>query len=80
MEKIFSYAWRGKRGIEVEENKEGESDDDHYVDDEQGRKILQISFIIFLTNFFPPLQVFNASTKSTQRFKFTFSARREIRT
>ncbi|KAG5668317.1 hypothetical protein PVAND_016261 [Polypedilum vanderplanki] len=37
MEKIFSYAWRGKRGIELDENKEGgESDDDHYVDDEQG--------------------------------------------
>ncbi|XP_070508336.1 calcium uptake protein 3, mitochondrial isoform X4 [Chironomus tepperi] len=36
MEKIFSYAWRGKRGIEVEEGKEGEDDNDHLVDDEQG--------------------------------------------
>lgn len=32
MEKIFSFAWRGKRGIEAEEN----AADDHYVDDEQG--------------------------------------------
>ena len=33
MEKIFSYAWRGKRGIELEESPENE---DAYVDDEQG--------------------------------------------
>lgn len=32
MEKIFSFAWRGKRGIEVEEGQEN----DHLVDDEQG--------------------------------------------
>ena len=36
MEKIFSYAWRGKRGIEIEEGKEGEEDNDHLIDDEQG--------------------------------------------
>ncbi|KAL7014452.1 hypothetical protein ACKWTF_015936 [Chironomus riparius] len=36
MEKIFSYAWRGKRGIEIEEGKEGEDDNDHLIDDEQG--------------------------------------------
>ncbi|XP_058452224.1 calcium uptake protein 3, mitochondrial isoform X4 [Malaya genurostris] len=35
MEKIFSFAWKGKRGIE---SKEGEEPDEHddYVDDEQG--------------------------------------------
>lgn len=33
MEKIFSFAWRGKRGIEVDENSEAEND---LVDDEQG--------------------------------------------
>lgn len=36
MEKIFSYAWRGKRGIELDENKENPDEDDNYVDDEQG--------------------------------------------
>ncbi|XP_040158544.1 calcium uptake protein 3, mitochondrial isoform X4 [Anopheles arabiensis] len=35
MEKIFSFAWKGKRGIESKEGEEpGEHDD--YVDDEQG--------------------------------------------
>ncbi|EAT36619.1 AAEL011306-PA, partial [Aedes aegypti] len=35
MEKIFSFAWKGKRGIESKEGEEaGENDD--YVDDEQG--------------------------------------------
>uniref|UniRef100_A0AAG5CSX7 EF-hand domain-containing protein n=1 Tax=Anopheles atroparvus TaxID=41427 RepID=A0AAG5CSX7_ANOAO len=35
MEKIFSFAWKGKRGIEPKEGEEpGEHDD--YVDDEQG--------------------------------------------
>ncbi|XP_050085624.1 calcium uptake protein 3, mitochondrial isoform X1 [Anopheles aquasalis] len=35
MEKIFSFAWKGKRGIEAKEGEEpGEHDD--YVDDEQG--------------------------------------------
>ncbi|XP_062563031.1 calcium uptake protein 3, mitochondrial isoform X2 [Armigeres subalbatus] len=35
MEKIFSFAWKGKRGIESKEGDEaGENDD--YVDDEQG--------------------------------------------
>lgn len=35
MEKIFSFAWRGKRGIEnVEET--GDPENDHLVDDEQG--------------------------------------------
>ncbi|XP_055605225.1 calcium uptake protein 3, mitochondrial-like [Uranotaenia lowii] len=35
MEKIFSFAWKGKRGIE---NQEGEESDEHsdYIDDEQG--------------------------------------------
>jgi calcium uptake protein 3, mitochondrial len=34
MEKIFSFAWRGKRGLEnVEETGDP---DDHLVDDEQG--------------------------------------------
>lgn len=33
MEKIFSYAWRGKRGIELDENGD---ENDNYVDDEQG--------------------------------------------
>lgn len=35
MEKIFSFAWRGKRGLELEENEDAQ-EDDHYVDDEQG--------------------------------------------
>lgn len=35
MEKIFSFAWRGKRGLEnVEETGDP---DDHLVDDEQGK-------------------------------------------
>lgn len=35
MEKIFSFAWRGKRGLEnVEET--GDAENDHLVDDEQG--------------------------------------------
>lgn len=33
MEKIFSFAWRGKRGID---NVEETGDHDHLVDDEQG--------------------------------------------
>lgn len=41
MEKIFSYAWRGKRGIELDENKENVDDDDNYVDDEQGERNLK---------------------------------------
>nr|XP_029736403.1 calcium uptake protein 3, mitochondrial-like isoform X4 [Aedes albopictus] len=35
MEKIFSFAWKGKRGIESKEGEEGGENDD-YVDDEQG--------------------------------------------
>lgn len=35
MEKIFSFAWRGKRGIDLDESQTGQ-EDDHYVDDEQG--------------------------------------------
>lgn len=35
MEKIFSYAWKGKRGIELDENAD---ENDNYVDDEQGRE------------------------------------------
>lgn len=35
MEKIFSFAWRGKRGMDLEENIEGDHEE-HYVDDEQG--------------------------------------------
>ncbi|XP_038116289.1 calcium uptake protein 3, mitochondrial isoform X4 [Culex quinquefasciatus] len=35
MEKIFSFAWKGKRGIESKEGEEAEEHDD-YVDDEQG--------------------------------------------
>ena len=34
MEKIFSFAWRGKRGIDNAE--ETGDPDDHLVDDEQG--------------------------------------------
>ncbi|CRL01654.1 CLUMA_CG014877, isoform A [Clunio marinus] len=33
MEKIFSFAWKGKRGLDTEVQ---EGSDDHYVDDEQG--------------------------------------------
>lgn len=40
MEKIFSFAWRGKRGIDLEANekeKQGEQNaQDMYIDDEQG--------------------------------------------
>lgn len=43
MEKIFSYAWRGKRGIELDENKEGEDENEHLVDDEQGENEKLIS-------------------------------------
>lgn len=52
MEKIFSYAWRGKRGIDVEEPKEGEGEDDHYVDDEQGEQVkashFNLNFIFYI--------------------------------
>lgn len=39
MEKIFSFAWRGKRGIDLEaseKEKQGENAQDMYIDDEQG--------------------------------------------
>lgn len=38
MEKIFSYAWKGKRGIDYnsEEDHSKEVTQEHYVDDEQG--------------------------------------------
>lgn len=39
MEKIFSFAWKGKRGIDVPESEldsKKEITQDHYVDDEQG--------------------------------------------
>lgn len=43
MEKIFSFAWKGKRGIEVQESEkpaaegtETTSNQDHYIDDEIG--------------------------------------------
>lgn len=35
MEKIFSFAWRGKRGIDQQESLDGSQEDD-LVDDEQG--------------------------------------------
>ncbi|XP_055636429.1 calcium uptake protein 3, mitochondrial [Toxorhynchites rutilus septentrionalis] len=36
MEKIFSFAWKGKRGIETTEGEENDDGHDDYVDDEQG--------------------------------------------
>lgn len=47
MEKIFSYAWRGKRGIELDENGD---ENDNYVDDEQGKdaQIIQTFLIILI--------------------------------
>lgn len=37
MEKIFSYAWKGKRGIDCNEEENGkEITQEHFVDDEQG--------------------------------------------
>ena len=42
MEKIFSFVYKGKRGVDqanksiVDEDTVGEADDDDYVDDEQG--------------------------------------------
>lgn len=42
MEKIFSFAWRGKRGLEnVEETADPEND--HLVDDEQGLQVKGLS-------------------------------------
>lgn len=35
MEKIFSYAWRGKRGLS-EGGQDGDKPQDNYVNDEQG--------------------------------------------
>ncbi|XP_063616217.1 calcium uptake protein 3, mitochondrial isoform X3 [Cydia splendana] len=36
MEKIFSFAWRGKRGLESQEGGDADKPQDSYVNDEQG--------------------------------------------
>lgn len=36
MEKIFSHAWKDKRGLDIEEGKETNPLSEIYVDDEQG--------------------------------------------
>ncbi|XP_026500165.2 calcium uptake protein 3, mitochondrial isoform X3 [Vanessa tameamea] len=36
MEKIFSYAWKGKRGMNMEEAEEGKGPQENYINDDQG--------------------------------------------
>lgn len=76
MEKIFSFAWRGKRGLEnVEET--GDSENDHLVDDEQG---LQVNcFLSRIESLQLCTQFSSASTRLTQLYKFTSSERKETK-
>lgn len=73
MEKIFSFAWRGKRGMPEESKEEGKEGkpQDNYVNDEQGLQrrhnvdtLLQVemSYLIFSVphhvEYFHPLDLY----------------------
>ncbi|EFA10933.2 calcium uptake protein 3, mitochondrial isoform X2 [Tribolium castaneum] len=54
MEKIFSHAWKGKRGIASEENEPILPIQEHYVDDEQGLQRRHTVDTTLIVHFFGP--------------------------
>lgn len=52
MEKIFSFAWKGKRGIAEDDS--GKSIPDQYVDDEQGLQRRHVVDTSLIVHFFGP--------------------------
>lgn len=54
MEKIFSHAWKGKRGMAIEENTNLKFPNEDYVDDEQGLQRRHVVDTTLIIHFFGP--------------------------